>query len=483
MSNLTKTLNALKKLKWPENKSVGYEVPIRKDKYINPLLTPPPKSPMSAEDFRNPHRLGHWVSFGFDYTSKVADRYFFHEAMAILFIAGIGTIWLWFYGFVGRYSHQQQQQQRQQQQQSQEQQSEINGDDNNQIVRRNSGQLSIVNDLEMRLYNVLPLRATSSLWGRINSYDLPIWMRSSLYDFFCRTYNCDMSEALESDYRNYKNLSEFFSRRLKPDSRPISQEPGVVSPADGLVVHFGPITDGRIEGVKGLNYSVQAFLGLPSNDYRKELIIDKENNELYNCIIYLAPGDYHRFHSPANWLVKYRKHFPGRLLSVRPSLMKRMPEVLHINERVCYFGQWVHGFFSMTAVGATNVGSIKVNFDEDLRTNRRHLWRGDRYACFEHEFEEDIGLEAGQDFGEFNFGSTIVLIFEAPKNSTFDMKANQKIKYGQLMAKIEPPRPTPPSESQSESQSQSQSETTSTTTTTIATTTTTITSNKTQVTS
>lgn len=241
-----------------------------------------------------------------------------------------------------------------------------------QRTQSQQNQNSSISSLEMRLYNALPLRATSSLWGKINSYDLPIWMRSRLFDFFCRTYNCDMSEALESDYRNYRNLGEFFSRRLKPDSRPISTEPGVVSPADGLVLHFGPTKDGRLEHVKGLNYSVQAFLGLSSDDYEKELISDKENNELYDCIIYLAPGDYHRFHSPAEWLVHNRKHFPGRLLSVRPSLMKRMPEVLHINERVCYTGSWAHGFFSMTAVGATNVGSIKVNFDEVSDVAKAH---------------------------------------------------------------------------------------------------------------
>lgn len=301
-----------------------------------------------------------------------------------------------------------------------------------------------LNDLEIRLYNMLPLRVTSSLWGKINSYDLPIWMRTRLYDFFCRTYNCDMSEALDSDYRNYRNLSEFFSRRLKPDSRPISQEPGVVSPADGLILHFGPIENGRIEGVKGLDYSVQAFLGLENSqqDYKKELLVDSELNELYTCIIYLAPGDYHRFHSPANWSVEHRKHFPGRLLSVRPSLVKRMPKVLHINERVCYFGHWPHGFFSMTAVGATNVGSIKVNFDEDLRTNRRLLWWPDRYSCFEHKFKEKVTLLAGEDFGEFNFGSTIVLIFEAPRDAHLGdemIGSNNKIKFGQLLAKINPP--------------------------------------------
>lgn len=48
-------------------------------------------------------------------------------------------------------------------------------------------------------------------------------------------------------------------------------------------------------------------------------------------------------------------------------------------------------------------------------------------------------MKAGQDFGEFNFGSTIVLIFEAPKNSTFNVKVDQRIKYGQLMARIDSP--------------------------------------------
>lgn len=318
----------------------------------------------------------------------------------------------------------------------------INNLDNNyQDATTITEQASLFHDLEMKFYSILPLRVTSSLWGKINSYDLPVWMRSRLYHLFCRTYNCDMSEALESDYRNYRNLSEFFRRQLKPDSRPISVEPGVVSPADGLVLHFGPVIHGRIEGVKGLNYSVQTFLGLPSADYKKELLVDKENNELYHCIIYLAPGDYHRFHSPANWFVDFRKHFPGRLLSVRPSIVERNPHVLHINERVCYLGTWMHGFFSMTAVGATNVGSIKVNFDEELKTNRRtSSWRADSYSCFEHKFG-GIPLKAGQDFGEFNFGSTVVVIFEAPKNATFDLNINQKIKYGQLLARIEPPGP------------------------------------------
>lgn len=61
----------------------------------------------------------------------------------------------------------------------------------------------------------------------------------------------------------------------------------------------------------------------------------------------------------------------------------------------------------------------------------------DRFKCSEHKFDNSVQVHAGQDFGEFNFGSTIVLIFEAPKNLVFDLKDNQRIKYGQLLAKVD----------------------------------------------
>lgn len=230
--------------------------------------------------------------------------------------------------------------------------------------RGNSNISPGVNRGKSSLFGFLPARTMSSMWGKINSYNLPTFLRSTTFGFYCYYYECDMTEALDEDYRNYRNLGEFFSRRLKPASRPISKEPGVLAPADGLILHIGPLRNGQIEDVKQINYSVDAFLGLKGDNHGEQLLHDKENNELYNCIIYLAPGDCHRFHSPAEWLIYHRKHFPGTLVSVHPEYMKQSPEILHTNERVCYLGEWSHGFFSLTAVGATNVGSIKVNFDE-----------------------------------------------------------------------------------------------------------------------
>ncbi len=51
-------------------------------------------------------------------------------------------------------------------------------------------------------------------------------------------------------------------------------------------------------------------------------------------------------------------------MSVAPWVAKAIPGLFSINERAIISGSWEHGFFSMTAVGAFNVGSITLAIDE-----------------------------------------------------------------------------------------------------------------------
>ncbi|KAG0632622.1 phosphatidylserine decarboxylase-domain-containing protein, partial [Tuber brumale] len=180
-------------------------------------------------------------------------------------------------------------------------------------------------------------------------------------------------------------------------------------------------------------------------------------NNLYFAVIYLAPGDYHRFHSPTNWVIESRRHFPGELYSVSPYLQSRLPGLFTLNERVVLLGRWRYGMFSMTPVGATNVGSIKVHFDRELRTNSlardvTGLGPGGFAEATYRGSSELLGghpMVRGGEMGGFNLGSTIVLVFEAPGGEgeggkgkgkggfRFLVKRGQRIKVGEALGVVE----------------------------------------------
>lgn len=165
-------------------------------------------------------------------------------------------------------------------------------------------------------------------------------------------------------------------------------------------------------------------------DRYKSQLLTNPNNVLYQVVVYLAPGDYHRFHSPVQWTVNFRRHFQGELMSVNPLIAGWLPGLYSLNERVVYVGQWKHGFFSMTAVGATSVGSVRVYCDKTLHTNTK-WWRD---GTTHKDLVLNCSWEKGEEVGEFKMGSTLVLVFEAPRGYKFDLCPNQKLKVGQPLS-------------------------------------------------
>lgn len=164
--------------------------------------------------------------------------------------------------------------------------------------------------------------------------------------------------------------------------------------------------------------------------------VPKAGNRMFFCVVYLAPGDYHRFHSPTNWVVERRRHFAGELFSVSPYMTKLLKDLFVLNERVALLGRWRYGFFSMVPVGATNVGSIKINFDADLRTNSpsRPKTAGEYSEATYARSSALLGgkpLRAGDEMGGFSLGSTIVLVFEAPEDFLFTVRRGDKVRVGE----------------------------------------------------
>ncbi|XP_029167918.1 phosphatidylserine decarboxylase proenzyme, mitochondrial [Nylanderia fulva] len=295
----------------------------------------------------------------------------------------------------------------------------------------------LLNDVVVTCYCCLPLRTTSRVWGWLTSIDLPVSLRPTLYKFYANIFHADLDE-IELDLSAFPNLVEFFVRALKHNARPIAENANMISPADGKVLYFGPVTSCRVEQVKGVTYDLRQFLGDLNDSTSRKLADDYINsllknpdNRLYQLTIYLAPGNYHRFHSPTDWNIKFRRHFPGKLLSVNPKVLKFMHNLFSLNERVVYVGEWTGGFMAYTAIGATNVGSVRVYCDESLTTNTV------QWPEFAHPKETNLGytrIDKGELFGEFRLGSTIVLLFEAPRDFQFSLQIGQTIKVGQALS-------------------------------------------------
>jgi phosphatidylserine decarboxylase len=181
-----------------------------------------------------------------------------------------------------------------------------------------------------------------------------------------------------------------------------------------------------------------------------------QNTKLYYYVIYLAPGDYHRFHSPVSWVCTSRRHFAGELYSVSPYLQRTLPGLFTLNERVVLLGRWKYGFFSYTPVGATNVGSIVINFDKELRTNSLTTdtqadreaaaakERGEAYSGFSEADYSGASrvlgghaLRKGEEMGGFMLGSSIVVVFEAPAEWTWGVEKGEKVKMGSAVGWVE----------------------------------------------
>lgn len=151
-----------------------------------------------------------------------------------------------------------------------------------------------------------------------------------------------------ADLKFYESFNKFFTRELKEGVREISEpsEPTTMcSPCDGRVLTVGEISTAHstIDCVKGRSYRLDEFMLGVRDDSDKSIpslikkVLDK-GNKLFYTVIYLAPSDYHRFHSPAIYKAEIRRHIAGYLDPVKPSYVNKHKDVFKNNERVNVFG-------------------------------------------------------------------------------------------------------------------------------------------------
>jgi phosphatidylserine decarboxylase len=223
---------------------------------------------------------------------------------------------------------------------------------------------------------------------------------------FAKTYGIDVAEA-EKELHRYQSINDFFTRRLKKGLRPVDpSQDTIVSPVDAVINGIGEINEGTILNIKGQPYTIL------------DLLDDKDEAVRYNhgkyVVLYLSPTDYHRIHSPiAGELVRSR-HIPGRVYPVNNFGLKHMKKVLSRNERLITYIRSDKIQLALVKVGALNVSSIRIS---DQVTSSL--------------------LEKGQELAYFEFGSTVVVLFE---NDAVEFKEGlnegDRVYMGSKIAKI-----------------------------------------------
>ncbi len=317
----------------------------------------------------------------------------------------------------------------------------------------------------------------SNAFGKLAKVYLPRVTRWPLYTLWSWVVHADLDEA-EKPRTEYTSLSDLFTRTLKPGLRCIG--PGMTSPVDGTVLVYGDVINGELQSIKGMSYSISQFLGWSEVEHaelkaqqellarlqragvtgnstleelREEFIRQPDHrppeaSQLKYCVIYLAPGDYHRIHTPAALTVRSRRHFPGSLFPVAPKAARWLPQLHTMNERVVLSGDWAHGFFSMAAVGAMNVGSIRLKAEPDFYTNtvaaatraRKNLqwfnWRSLGTEFAEKIYPKPQCVLKGEEIATFDFGSTVVLIFESPAGFSWNVQEGKHVNMGETIGAV-----------------------------------------------
>ncbi|MDO4963306.1 MAG: phosphatidylserine decarboxylase [bacterium] len=198
---------------------------------------------------------------------------------------------------------------------------------------------------------------------------------------FIRKNNINIDEYEE---KTYNSFNDFFTRKIKKESRLI--EDGLVAVSDGKLLVY-KIDDNSSFKIKNSIYTVSELIGCDDNCYKGG----------YALIFRLDVDDYHHYIFPDKGYVVSKKHINGSLHTVQPLAFKKYKVFLENTREVTHLKCENLGDVCYIEVGAMMIGKI---------TNKKIT-----------------KFNKGEYKGHFEFGgSTVIMLI---KNK--DIKINKKI--------------------------------------------------------
>jgi phosphatidylserine decarboxylase len=259
-------------------------------------------------------------------------------------------------------------------------------------VRDLLARIVLQEDINFLLTNRIPRQLLTRFMGWFSRIEHPLVRDASIaaWRLFA---DLDLSDARRSGFRS---LHDCFTRELREGARPIDPRPGVLtSPCDGIVGACGAIDGVDLIQAKGFPYSLADLLG-------DAAAADCHRGGCY-ATIRITSSMYHRFHSPADALVREVNYISGDTWNVNPIALRRIERLFCRNERAAIEMTLDDGGEPVTlvAVAAILVAGIRLHFADILLHLR---YRGpNRIAC-------GARLAKGEEMGWFEHGSTIIVL-------------------------------------------------------------------------
>ena len=253
----------------------------------------------------------------------------------------------------------------------------------------------------------------SRIYGSLTKLRYPKFIIRKIIRWFIETYKINMDEY-KGDVDDYNSLAEIFIRKLDPAKRALIPNPGsILSPADGIVSSMELIRTDKAVQVKGVEYSISECLN-------REI---EFSNGWYITTIYLSPSDYHRFHFPVSGSLNGYCHIRGRLFPVNKLGLNNIKKLFLRNERILIDMNFNGKQIFIAAVGATFVGSIKMEFIDNYK--RDNKWK-----------PKTMDIAQLQEMGRFELGSTIIMATPEKMATPVDNLIGKEIKTGDILFKL-----------------------------------------------
>jgi phosphatidylserine decarboxylase len=204
-------------------------------------------------------------------------------------------------------------------------------------------------------------------------------------------------------------------------ARHVDTDPAhLTSPVDGTVLASGMFQDIPLQTltIKDRLYTIEDLLG---TDERPAGF----GSGAY-VLFYLAPGDYHRFHSPLDGLVTGWDYLPGTCHPVNRIGRRLFPDLYVTNRRVVLWMETQDDpplRLYLVLIGAMGVGRIAVDIDglhiAGEGGEERHV-----------RLDVPARVGRGDDLGRFDLGSSVLVVCSAADHRTTIIADEGPIRLG-----------------------------------------------------